>query len=42
MVNQVVTYEIRENIGIIKGANDPVNALSYEVKKGLIDTLQLF
>ncbi len=42
MDNQAIKYEIIENIGIIKGANPPVNALSYEVRKGLIDTLQLF
>ena len=42
MNNQAIKYEIIENVGIIKGANHPVNALSYEVRKGLIDTLQLF
>ena len=42
MNNQAIKYEIKENIGIIKGANHPVNALSYEVRKGLIDSLQLF
>ena len=42
MNNQAIKYEIKENIGIIKGANHPVNALSYEVRKGLIDALQLF
>ena len=42
MDNQAVKYEIIENIGIIKGTNHPVNALSYEVRKGLIDSLQLF
>ena len=42
MNNQAIKYEIKENIGIIKGANHPVNALSYEVRKGLIESLQLF
>ncbi len=42
MDNQAIKYEIIENIGIIKGTNPPVNALSYAVRKGLIDTLQLF
>ena len=40
--NQAIKYEIIENIGIIKGTNPPVNALSYDVRKGLIDTLNLF
>ncbi len=40
MDEQVITYEIQKNIGIIKGNNQPVNALSFEVRKGLIDTLR--
>ena len=42
MNNQAITYEIIENIGIIKGNNPPVNALSYDVRKGLIDALIFF
>ena len=42
MVNNPIKYEIVENIGIIKGSNPPVNALSYDVRKGLIDALKLF
>ena len=42
MINQVIKHEIIENIGIIKGTNPPVNALSFDVRKGLIDTLNLF
>ncbi len=42
MNNQAVTYKIQGNIGIIKGSNPPVNALSYDVRKGLIDILNLF
>ena len=40
MNKQAVTYEIQDNVGIIKGNNQPVNALSFEVRKGLIDTLR--
>ena len=40
MDKQAVTYEIQENIGIIKGTNQPVNALSFEVRKGLINALR--
>ena len=42
MDNQAIKYEIIDNIGIIKGANPPVNALSFDVRRGLIDTLKLF
>ena len=42
MNNQAIKYEIIENIGIIKGANHPVNALSYQVRKGLIDHYNFF
>ena len=42
MVNNAIRYEIIENVGIIKGANPPVNAQSYDVRKGLVDTLKLF
>ena len=42
MINQAIKHEIIENIGIIKGTNPPVNALSFDVRKGLIDTLNLF
>ncbi|MAK09254.1 MAG: 3-hydroxyacyl-CoA dehydrogenase [Rhodobacteraceae bacterium] len=38
--NQAVEYEVIENIGIIKGMNPPVNALSYLVRKGLVNTLK--
>ncbi|MEC6997262.1 MAG: 3-hydroxyacyl-CoA dehydrogenase NAD-binding domain-containing protein [Pseudomonadota bacterium] len=40
MNKQAVTFEIQDNVGIIKGNNQPVNALSFEVRKGLIDTLR--
>ena len=40
MNKQAVTCEIQDNVGIIKGNNQPVNALSFEVRKGLIDTLR--
>ena len=30
------------NIGLIKGTNPPDNALSYDVRKGLVETLNLF
>ena len=42
MINQAIKYEIIENIGIIKGTNPPVNALSIDVRKGLINALNLF
>ncbi len=42
MINQAINHEIIENIGIIKGTNPPVNALSVDVRKGLIDALKLF
>ena len=42
MINQAITFEIENNIGIIKGSNPPVNALSFDVRKGLVDTLNLF
>ena len=42
MISNLVKYEIIDNIGIIKGANPPVNALSYDVRKGLVATLKLF
>ena len=42
MINQAIKYEIIENIGIIKGTNPPVNALSFDVRKGLIDALNFF
>jgi len=37
--NNKVKYEIIENIGIIKGANFPVNALSFAVRSGLVSAL---
>ena len=40
MNKQAVTCEIQDNVGIIKGNNQPVNALSFEVRKGLIDALR--
>ena len=36
MDNQAIKYEIIDNIGIIKGANPPVNALSFDVRRGLM------
>ena len=42
MNEKAIKYEIIENIGIIKGTNPPVNALSYDVRKGLLDALKLF
>ena len=41
METNAVNYEIENNIGIIKGSNPPVNALSYEVRKGLINCLAI-
>ena len=37
--NTTVQYEILDNIGIIKGVNPPVNALSHSVRSGLINSL---
>ena len=37
--NKTVEYEIIDNIGIIKGLNPPVNALSHSVRLGLINSL---
>ena len=37
--NKTVEYEIIDNIGIIKGLNPPVNALSHSVRSGLINSL---
>ena len=37
--NKTVEYEIIENIGIIKGLNPPVNALSHSVRLGLVKSL---
>ena len=37
--NKTVEYEIIDNIGIIKGINPPVNALSHSVRLGLINSL---
>ena len=34
--NSTIKYEVIDNIGIIKGVNPPVNALSYSVRSGLI------
>jgi len=42
MDNQAIKYEVIENIGIITGVNPPVNALSYNVRKGLVEALKLF
>ncbi|MAH74324.1 MAG: 3-hydroxyacyl-CoA dehydrogenase [Alphaproteobacteria bacterium TMED93] len=42
MDTQAIKYEIIENIGIITGVNPPVNALSYNVRKGLVEALKLF
>jgi Enoyl-CoA hydratase/carnithine racemase len=40
MNSQLVNYEIEDSIGIIKGTNPPVNALSSGVRRGLIDSLK--
>jgi len=37
--NSTIKYEVIDNIGIIKGVNPPVNALSYSVRSGLIDAV---
>ena len=37
--NITIKYEVIDNIGIIKGVNPPVNALSYSVRSGLIDAV---
>ena len=37
--NKTVEYEIIDNIGIIKGLNPPVNALSHSVRLGLHNSL---
>ena len=37
--NKTVKYEVIDNIGIIKGVNMPVNALSHSVRTGLIDSI---
>ncbi len=42
MSKLAITFEIDGNIGLIKGTNPPVNALSYDVRKGLVETLNLF
>ena len=38
--NNKVKFDIIENVGIIKGANLPVNALSYAVRTGLLNALE--
>ena len=38
--NKTVEYEVIDNIGIIKGANPPVNALSHSVRSGLVNSLK--
>ena len=38
--NPAVEYEIIDNIGIIKGVNPPVNALSHAVRSGLVNSLK--
>ncbi|MAJ24455.1 MAG: 3-hydroxyacyl-CoA dehydrogenase [Rickettsiales bacterium] len=38
--NNAVEYEIIDSIGIIKGMNPPVNALSHSVRSGLINSLE--
>ena len=37
--NKTIDFEIIDNIGIIKGMNPPVNALSHSVRLGLINSL---
>ena len=40
MSNEIaVKYEIVDNIGVIKGTNPPVNALSHSVRTGLMEAL---
>ncbi len=34
-----VSYELRENIGVIIVDNPPVNALSHAVRVGLVDAI---
>lgn len=41
MNEKAITHEVLGNIGIIRGNNPPVNALSYDVRKGLLDALSL-
>ena len=41
MNEKAITHEVQGNIGIIKGNHPPVNALSYDVRKGLLDALSL-
>ena len=38
--NKAVEYEVIDNIGIIKGMNPPVNALSHSVRSGLVNSLK--
>ena len=38
--NKAVEYEVIDNIGVIKGMNPPVNALSHSVRSGLINCLK--
>jgi hypothetical protein len=37
--NKTIKFEVIDNIGIIKGVNMPVNALSHSVRTGLIESL---
>ena len=41
MNEKAITHEVQGNIAIIKGNHPPVNALSYDVRKGLLDALSL-
>ncbi len=38
-MSEIVSLELRDSIALIKVNNPPVNALSYLVRKGLIDCI---
>ena len=40
--SDAIKSEIIDNIGIIRGMNPPVNALSHSVRTGLVDSLAAF
>ncbi len=37
--NNATKYEVIDNVGVIKGSNPPVNALSYAVRSGLVEAV---
>ena len=39
--NKAIEHEVIENIGVIKGMNPPVNALSHAVRTGLVNSLKV-